>query len=695
MHHTASLAFRVVAMESLPTQPPPPPPPLQQQPQAGVRTGGLSRQPSLGAMSVAVPMPSVFPAWAEPRYRCIRRISHAADATVWLVRVLKGDGGRLHVLKELHGADTSGLTKKHGADWLPREVELLTSQKHPFILPVVEMLRDAETGQMGMVTEYCDQGDLYSLLIELRRRGERVPETQVLSWLAQLCLALSHLHRQRILHRDVKTSNIFVTADRTLKLGDFGLARALQADSEAVISRVGSPFYMSPEICLNQPYSTPTDIWSLGCVLYEILVLQPAFYAENMALVLEKICSASYRPLPDGACSDAVRQLLEEMLTLDSTVRPSAQAVLSHPALRPVLQQLEPAAPPPKELRERLVADSDEVAQMRAAVRSAAAAAASTGSGGAADGDGRGGNGEDGSGGGLSLLGLSQLAERGLSLLSLFSFAPPPQDEAACTAPAAATLSPTPTHRAAAALLKSAAARDEAESAVRGMNDLLEASLGSATLEQALALASAPLAGEADEAARASWEGDRLAAIGELLRGHVLRKHARGVGSNGSEHADGTPPLTSPPPAAAAASSEPGPPLPPGQMASTDRSQQLSAPGVGRSVRPSELSASDETAIIAVARAVLALALWRAQLMQPPGEGGVAASAPSSNASVVAFAGGASAGGASAGAAVRGEAPGGAPTAEVDVTDASAPSSARAHRFSVRSLFSSGRGREQ
>ena len=329
MHHTASLAFRVVAMESLPTQPPPPPPPLQQQPQAGVRTGGgLSRQPSLGAMSVAVPMPSVFPAWAEPRYRCIRR-RYAADATVWLVRVLKGDGGRLHVLKELHGADTSGLTKKHGADWLPREVELLTSQKHLLILPVVEMLRDAETGQMGMVTEYCDQGDLYSLLIELRRRGERVPETQVLSWLAQLCLALSHLHRQRILHRDVKTSNIFVTADRTLKLGDFGLARALQADSEAVISRVGSPFYMSPEICLNQPYSTPTDIWSLGCVLYEILVLQPAFYAENMALVLEKICSASYRPLPDGACSDAVRQLLEEMFTLDSTVRPSAGGAVS------------------------------------------------------------------------------------------------------------------------------------------------------------------------------------------------------------------------------------------------------------------------------------------------------------------------------------------------------------------------------
>ena len=407
-------------------------------------------------------------------------------------------------------------------------------------------------------------------------------------------------------------------------------------------------------------------------MLYEILVLQPAFYAENMALVLEKICSASYRPLPDGACSDAVRQLLEEMLTLDSTVRPSAQAVLSHPALRPVLQQLEPAAPPPKELRERLVADSDEVAQMRAAVRSAAAAAASTAAGGAADGDGRGGNGEDGSGGGLSLLGLSQLAERGLSS-SASSFAPPPQDEAACTAPALPLRRRRRTGQQ--RPCSSPLQQGRAESAVDERSARGEPGLGDAG--QALALASAPLAGEADEAARASWEGDRLAAIGELLRGHVLRKHARGVGSNGSEHADGTPPLTSPPPAAAAASSEPGPPLPPGQMASTDRSQQLSAPGVGRSVRPSELSASDETAIIAVARAVLALALWRAQLMQPPGEGG-GGLRPSSNASLWP----------SLEEPRReerrqepqcGEKRRGARRL-VDVTDASAPSSARAHR---------------
>lgn len=136
---------------------------------------------------------SSFPSWAEPRYRCIKRISTATTATVWLVR-RAGDGMRLHVLKELHGADKMAEAAK--AD-LPREVALLMAQKHPFILPVVELLQVDARGQLGMVTEYCDQGDLHSLLIELRRRSERVPESQLLSWLAQLCLALSHLHRQR------------------------------------------------------------------------------------------------------------------------------------------------------------------------------------------------------------------------------------------------------------------------------------------------------------------------------------------------------------------------------------------------------------------------------------------------------------------------------------------------------------------
>ena len=395
--------------------------------------------------------------------------------------------------------------------WLPQEVALLTSQVHPFILPVVEMLRDAPTGEIGMVTEYCDQGDLHSLLINLRQHGERVPEGQVLTWLAQLCLALSHLHGQRILHRDVKTSNIFVAADRTLKLGDFGLARAVQAQ-EAVMSRVGSPFYMSPEICQNRPYGAESDIWSLGCVLYEIVCLSPAFYAESMALVLERICSAAYDPPAEGVCSDGVRELLGKMLQLDPSARPSALEVLQHDALRPVLQQLEPPEPPPAVLREHLAADATEVDEMRAAI----AAAAEVEEAAAAEHARR-------QGAGLSLLGLSLLAERGLSLLGL-SFIPHGQRRHAAHG-SHQPLAPKPTPS-----MVAAEALAEANEALGAMHGQLEASLGAALLERALTVAEhAPPEATATEAAWASWEAGRLEALAHLLQDgqwHLPRRPA-------------------------------------------------------------------------------------------------------------------------------------------------------------------------
>ena len=141
------------------------------------------------------------------------------------------------------------------------------------------------------------------------------------------------------------------------------------------MSRVGSPFYLSPEICQNLPYGTESDVWSLGCVLYEMVCLSKAFFADNMVAVVQRICSASYAPPPPGACSDGVRDLISQMLQLQPEKRPTVQQVLQHAALRPMLSQLEPPTPPAA-LRCRLEVDSDEVQQMQRAVREAAASRA-------------------------------------------------------------------------------------------------------------------------------------------------------------------------------------------------------------------------------------------------------------------------------------------------------------------------------
>lgn len=144
----------------------------------------------------------------------------------------------------------------------------------------------------------------------------------------------------------VKTANIFVSTDNVLKLGDFGLARSVGTQQDAIMSRVGSPFYLSPELCTNKPYGTQSDVWSLGCVLYEMVCLQKAFYADTMLGVVHRISSASYTPPPPASCSQGVRELIENMLQLEPEERPTVQQILQRPILRPMLSQLEPPRPP-------------------------------------------------------------------------------------------------------------------------------------------------------------------------------------------------------------------------------------------------------------------------------------------------------------------------------------------------------------
>ena len=193
-------------------------------------------------------LPAAFPPWAS-KYTCMKLLSQGGYGNVWLVRT---DGGTMLVFKEILSPGQGDRVTPRSADSIPLEATLLSAHQHPFIVRLTEVIYDQPSGGLGLVTEFCDRGDLHTLLAEMRRRGESVPEPQLLTWLVQICSALAHLHRQRVLHRDVKTANIFVSADGTLKLGDFGLARTIGTQQDAVQSRVGSPFYLSPEICQNQ-----------------------------------------------------------------------------------------------------------------------------------------------------------------------------------------------------------------------------------------------------------------------------------------------------------------------------------------------------------------------------------------------------------------------------------------------------------
>ncbi len=187
--------------------------------------------------------------------------------------------------------------------------------------------------------DYADGGDLYAKIAQYKKMGKMFSEEQVLEWFLQICLALKHIHSRRILHRDLKTQNIFLTSKGDVKIGDFGIARVLQHTYDCVQTAIGTPYYLSPEICQEKPYNQKSDIWSMGCILYEMLTLRHAFDANSMKGLVLKILKGTYPPI-STMYSEDVRGLVGELLTKDPAKRPSIRQILEKPFLKPKITGL-------------------------------------------------------------------------------------------------------------------------------------------------------------------------------------------------------------------------------------------------------------------------------------------------------------------------------------------------------------------
>ena len=103
----------------------------------------------------------------------------------------------------------------------------------------------------------------------------------IFSYFSQILDGLAHIHSYGLIHRDIKPSNILIGPGNTIKIGDFGVARSINS-SELIMTMVGTPYYLAPEIILGIGYTTQADIWSVGCVFYELLTLKPLFECQSL-----------------------------------------------------------------------------------------------------------------------------------------------------------------------------------------------------------------------------------------------------------------------------------------------------------------------------------------------------------------------------------------------------------------------------
>ncbi|NXJ68770.1 NEK3 kinase, partial [Rostratula benghalensis] len=219
-----------------------------------------------------------------------------------------------------------------------KEAVLLAKMKHPNIVAYKESFE--ADGHLYIVMEYCDDGDLMQKI--KHQGGNWFPEDTILHWFVQMCLGVKHIHDKRVLHRDIKSKNVFLTQSGKVKLGDFGSARLLAHPVSYACTYVGTPYYVPPEIWESMPYNNKSDIWSLGCILYELCTLRHPFQAKSWKHLILKICNGSYNPLPSHY-SYELHYLIKQMFKRNPKNRPSASTILARSCLTKLIKNCLPA----------------------------------------------------------------------------------------------------------------------------------------------------------------------------------------------------------------------------------------------------------------------------------------------------------------------------------------------------------------
>ena len=228
---------------------------------------------------------------------------------------------------------------------IENEIKILSQLDNPFIVKLHEVFslnpnsellnnNDVEEEQMMcLVLELCENGDLNDKIKEKKQKNEKFTENEILQYFYEILQGLYYLHKNRVIHRDLKTLNIFLTENNHIKIGDFGVSKKLINNNIYAYTFVGTPYYLSPEICQNKPYDEKSDVWSLGVVLYELITLNKPFDSESQMGLFMKILKGKPAPINNtikhSYSQKLISLVLENLLDKDPLTRYSIQQTIN------------------------------------------------------------------------------------------------------------------------------------------------------------------------------------------------------------------------------------------------------------------------------------------------------------------------------------------------------------------------------
>ena len=257
-------------------------------------------------------------------FQILSKLGEGAYSTVYKVKRIIDN--QVYALKKVKLMNLSEKEKENSLN----EVRILASVKSNFVVSYKEAFFDEKDNTLGIVMEFADRGDLYQQIVAHKKTAKFFEESDIWRIFIQLVKGLKALHDLKILHRDMKSANVFLFSNGCAKLGDLNVSKV--ARRGLGYTQTGTPYYASPEVWKDKPYDHKSDVWSLGCVLYEMITLRPPFRAKDMEGLFNKVCKGQFSKIPERFSEDLFT-IVKYLLQVNSIQRPSCEQILQHPII--------------------------------------------------------------------------------------------------------------------------------------------------------------------------------------------------------------------------------------------------------------------------------------------------------------------------------------------------------------------------
>jgi len=248
------------------------------------------------------------------KYLIIKQLGHGCFGYAY--KVLNKNNKQIYVMKKIPKHQNNGEILEE----MKNEAKLLASVNNEHIVKYYESFYSRNS--FNIVMEFCNGTDLKTYIEKHKREHTNIPKEEIYSFILDICEGLKEIHSKNIIHKDIKPDNLFLTTNKKIKIGDFGISRQLHSSRDYARTCNGPINYMAPEEIRNPSYNTKVDIWALGCVIHELCTLNIWFKNSH------NIINGIYGRIDKNFYGNFLQNLIDLLLSHDFHRRPQADEII-------------------------------------------------------------------------------------------------------------------------------------------------------------------------------------------------------------------------------------------------------------------------------------------------------------------------------------------------------------------------------